>query len=107
MATINYSYGLLVTEPQRKYLTRLMRESRIQYNRAVKTRRRLKGSLQCRKVGVVLRELLSVKKNNVGPRISAIKKRAEDYPNCSFEELTTLYDVRKILPPRLEKRPRV
>ena len=100
MATINYSYGLLVTEPQRKYLTRLMRESRIQYNRAVKTRRRLKGSLQCRKVGVVLRELLSVKKNNVGPRINAINKLAADYPKCSFSELTRLYDVRKILPPR-------
>ena len=104
MATINYSYGLLVTEPQRKYLTRLMRESRIQYNRAVKTRRRLKGSLQCRKVDVVLRELLSVKKNNAGGRISAINKLAGDYPNCSFEELTTLYDVCKLLPPRLERR---
>ena len=64
MKTLNYRYGLLLTQPQRLYLNRLMRESRIQYNRAVATRKRLKGSLQCRKVDVVLREILSAQKDN-------------------------------------------
>ena len=95
--TLNYKFALFPTTPQRRHLGRQMRECRIQYNRAVKTRKRLKGSLLCYKVEPVLREVLSIQKdNNQSLRANAISRLQESYPDISPRDLPTIYDIRNI-----------
>jgi transposase len=74
-----------------------MKECRFQWNRAVKTRRRLKGSLQCFKVAPVIREIFSIQKFNNQPlRAKAIARISESFPDCDARDLPTLYDLNTI-----------
>ena len=97
MKTLNYKYAIFPTKPQKRHLSRQMKECRIQWNRAVKTRRRLKGSLQCYKVGVVLCEVLSIQKGNTqGQRAKALARLQETVTDVSTKDLPVLYDLRKV-----------
>ena len=97
MKTLNYKYAIFPTTPQRRHLSTQMKESRFQWNRAVKTRKRLKGSLQCFKVAPVLREIFSIQKDNTqGLRAKAIARAHESFPDCDTRDLPTLYDLNKI-----------
>ena len=97
MKTLNYKYAIFPTTPQRRHLSTQMKESRFQWNRAVKTRKRLKGSLQCFKVAPVLREIFSIQKfNNQHQRAKAIARAHASFPDCDTKDLPTLYDLNKI-----------
>ncbi|MAG41126.1 MAG: hypothetical protein CL951_04340 [Erythrobacteraceae bacterium] len=94
---LNYKYAIFPTTPQRRHLGRQMRECRVQWNRAVATRKRVKASLQCFKAEPVLREVLSIQKDNSqGLRSKAINRLREAFPNCDPKDLPMLYDLRKI-----------
>ena len=94
---LNYKYGIFPTAPQRKHLTRRMRECRLQYNRAVSTRKRLKGSLLCYKTLPVLHEVMGLEKDNTNPnRRTAIEKVGAAYPNIPKDKWSRIYDLKTI-----------
>lgn len=108
--TLNYKFRLYPTRPQRQALARQLREVRVQYNRAValfgptppyRPRRGrktgLRGTLQCGKAGVVLRQILSLQKSNTqANRAKAISSLIDTYPTVPLEDLPLLYDLRGV-----------
>ena len=94
--TLNYKYAIFPTKPQQRHLSTQMKECRFQWNRAVKMRKRLKGSLQCFKLTPVLREILSIEKENTGPRPKAIARLQASFPDTEAQKLPRLYDLIKI-----------
>lgn len=95
MPTLNYKYRLFPTATQRRQLGRQLREARLQWNRAVATRRRLLATLRCGKADAVLREILGTQKDNAqGNRAKAIAQLVATYPETPLENLPRLYDLR-------------
>lgn len=94
MPTLNYKYSIFPTLPQRRWFARQMRENRIQWNRAVKTRRRLLRSLQCRQIEHVLRTVFSLgRRESNANRAAAVARMSQWFPTAPLESWPILYDL--------------
>lgn len=95
---LNYKYEIFPTKPQKEQLYRILRQVRIQWNRAVTIRKKLKDALRSGQFGYVINELLSEEKNNnQGNRKKAIAKMIESYPNVAPENAPKFYDIKNIV----------
>ena len=88
---LNYKYEIFPTKPQRSQLNRILRETKIQWNKAVTIRRKLKTALVSGQFGHVVKSCLSSEKSNTqGRRSTAIKKK---YSDIDFDSAAKLYDI--------------
>ena len=97
---LNYKYEIFPTKPQRAQLNRILRESRIQWNKAVTIRKKLKTALLSGQVEHVVNTCLSSNKKPTGKRPGAIKKFQTENLSLSSLDLkstTWLYDVKNLV----------
>lgn len=89
---LNYKYEIFPTKPQRAQLNRILRETKIQWNKAVTVRRKLKTALVSGQFDHVIKSCLSSEKSNTqGRRSAAIKKKYSDIDD--FDSAAKLYDI--------------
>ncbi|HEX9860306.1 MAG TPA: helix-turn-helix domain-containing protein, partial [Nitrospirota bacterium] len=75
---LNYKYEIFPTAPQRTQLNKILRGTRLQWNKAVTIRKKLKRALIAGQVEHVINTCLSVEKDNrQSSRKSAIEKFQE------------------------------
>lgn len=92
---LNYKYEIFPTSPQRAQLNRILRETKIQWNKAVTIRRKLKTALVSGNFEHVVKSCLSSEKSNKqGKRSAAIVKK---YPTLDFESAARLYDIANLV----------
>ena len=99
---LNYKYEIFPTQPQRKQLNKILKQAKIQWNKAVTIRKKLKSALIAGQVEYVLKTLLSVsaeKKNWQANRKKAIQKSEEqgDWHSSNFEESARLYNIKTLV----------
>ncbi|MBI4697894.1 MAG: transposase [Nitrospirae bacterium] len=97
---LNYKYEIFPTRPQRYQLNRILRESRIQWNKAVTIRKKLKTALLSGQIKHVVNACLSSDKKARGKRPGAIKKFQDENPSLSVLDLKStarLYDVKNLV----------
>ena len=84
MKTLYSKYAIFPTLPQRRHLSARMKERRIQWNRAVATRKRLRANLECFKLEYVLGQVRSETKGSTHhKRLPGFEKKyAELFPNA-------------------------
>ncbi|MBI4824737.1 MAG: transposase [Nitrospirae bacterium] len=100
MAILNYKYEIFPTQPQRAQLNKILRGTRIQWNKAVTIRRKLKTALNSGQLEHVIKTCLSLEKSNTqGKRSAAIKKK---YPDLDFDLAAKLYDISNLVGKVLE-----
>ncbi len=99
---LNYKYEIFPTKPQRGQLYTLLRQVRLQWNRAVTTRKKLKRALASGQFTYLLEKLSSEERNNnQGQRKRAIMKLMQVYPDVKAEDAPRLYDLRNIIGTKL------
>jgi len=92
---LNYKYEIFPTNPQRAQLNRILRETKIQWNKAVTIRRKLKTALVSGQFEHVVKTCLSSEKSNTqGKRSAAIRKK---YPDSDFDSAAKLYDISNLV----------
>ena len=90
---LNYKYEIFPTKPQRHQLYKILREGRIQWNRAVTVRKKLKRALTSGQFEYVINTILSEEKDNKqGRRRDAISKFLASYPGLDSHLGPRLYD---------------
>ena len=97
---LNYKYEIFPTEPQRRQLNRILRESRLQWNKAVTIRKKLKGALEAGQFEYVIRKCLAgeeAKRETNHKRREAILKILEEHPYLDINSATMLYNLRNII----------
>lgn len=95
---LNYKYEIFPTKPQRIQLHRILRESKIQWNKAVTIRKKIKRALVSNQFEYVLNTCLSTEKNNLqGQRAKAIEKVRSQYPDMDFKTAAHCYEVKNII----------
>lgn len=95
---LNYKYEIFPTRPQRAQLYRILRESKIQWNKAVTIRKKLKNALCSGQFEYVINTCLSTEKNNnQGQRVKAIQKICNQYPEMEFETAAHCYDTKTLV----------
>lgn len=95
---LNYKYEIFPTKPQRSQLYRILRESKIQWNKAVTIRKKLKRALVSGQFEYVINTCLSTEKNNFqGQRKKAIDKFCSQYSDMDFETAARCYDVKALV----------
>lgn len=102
---LNYKYEIFPTLPQRVQLNKILRGTKIQWNKAVTIRRKLKTALNSSQLKYVIETCLSsVKSNTQGKRSAAIKKKYPDLDSDSAAKLyaAKLYDVSNLIGKVLE-----
>lgn len=88
---LNYKYEIFPTSPQRVQLNKILRETKIQWNKAVTIRRKLKTALVSGQFEHIVKLFLSSEKRNTQwKRNAAIKKK---YPDLNFDLAVKLYDI--------------
>lgn len=93
---LNYKYEMFPTQPQRTQLNRILREGRIQWNKAVNVRKKLKTALQKGQIEHVINKCLSSTKSNTqGKRKKAILRKNSE--NLDFDSAAHLYDIRNLV----------
>ena len=93
MPVLNYRYGLLPTRPQRRWLGRTMRESRVQWNRACRTRRRLLRAIACGNIAHLLGTLTSIQKSDTNSNRAAAIQRMAEGMSVDPKDAAVLYDL--------------
>lgn len=107
---LNYKYEIFPTAPQRAHLKKILRQSRIQWNKAVIIRRKLMAALRCGQVEHVVNSCLSIRKpDEQSERKKAIEKFRSAHPEFSAlapHDVGTLFDIStllgKVIPVRAE-----
>jgi len=97
---LNYKYEIFPTAPQRTQLNKILRGTRLQWNKAVTIRKKLKRALIAGQVEHVINTCLSVEKDNrQSSRKSAIEKFQEANPafsSLSFDVAARLHDIKTL-----------
>lgn len=96
---LNYKFEIFPTAPQKKQLNRILRESRLQWNKAVTIRKKLKSALNKGQFEHVINTCLKAgedKSDNNANRKKAIFKLQEKFPSIGFETASKLYDIKNI-----------
>jgi len=95
---LNYKYEIFPTRPQRAQINRVLREARIQWNKAVTVRKKLKKTLVSGQLEHVLKTCLSANKSNKqGQRKRAILKFTNSNPyfqGLDIDSAGRLYDIK-------------
>lgn len=103
---LNHKYEIFPTQPQREQLNIILREGRIQWNKAVTIRRKLRTALISGQVEHVINTCLSSNKSNTqGQRKKAILKFQEKHQQFSvldFNSAAKLYDISNLFEKVLE-----
>lgn len=103
---LNYKYEIYPTRPQRQQLNRILRESRIQWNKAVTIRRKLKRSLASGQIEHVIKTCLSLEKNNKqavrNKAILRFQETKEEFKSLDFDSAANLYDIKNLMGKTLE-----
>lgn len=100
---LNYKYEIFPTKPQKDQLYKVLRQVRLQWNRAVTIRKKLKRALTSGQFDYVISTLLSEERdNNQGQRRKAISKLLDSYPNVDHKDGPKLYDSKNIVGKALE-----
>jgi hypothetical protein len=103
---LNYKFEIFPTRPQRLQLNQILKQSRIQWNKAVTIRRKLRRSLFSGQVEYVLTTCLSLQKKNwQSNRKKAVEKFQKDRAEISaleYESAAKLYDIKNLLGKSLE-----
>lgn len=95
---LNYKYEIFPTAPQKAQLYRILRESKIQWNKAVTIRKKLKAALVSGQIEYVINTCLSAEKSNTqGQRVKAIEKFRAQYPGIDFDTAARCYDVKALI----------
>lgn len=95
---LNYKFEIFPTVPQKKLLNAVLRQEKMQWNKAVTIRKKLKAALVSKQFNYVISTLLSNGKSNTqGNRAAAIMKFQEGFPGLDFAAAAKLYDVKNIV----------
>ncbi len=95
---LNYKYEIFPTKPQRYQLFKILRQVRLQWNRAVTIRKKLIRALTSGQFDYVIETLLSEEKNNYqGQRRSTISKILELHPDVDVKDGPKLYDTKNLI----------
>ena len=98
---LNYKYEIFPTSPQRRQLGKILKHSKIQWNKAVTIRKKLKSALISGQIEYVLNTCLSLEKKNwQAERNRAIKKfqaQNSEFSALDFENAARLYDLANIV----------
>ncbi|MHB8231942.1 MAG: RNA-guided endonuclease InsQ/TnpB family protein [bacterium] len=95
---LNYKYEIFPTAPQKRLLNTVLRQGKLQWNRAVTIRKKLKAALVSKQFDYIISTLLSTgKSNSQGNRSAAIIKFQECYPGLDFASAAKLYDIKNIV----------
>lgn len=95
---LNYKFEIFPTLPQKKLLNAVLRQEKLQWNKAVIVRKKLKAALVSKQFDYVISTLLSNGKSNTqGNRAAAIMKFQEGFPRLDFAAAARLYDVKNIV----------
>lgn len=95
---LNYKFEIFPTLPQKKLLNAILRQEKLQWNKAVTVRKKLKAALVSKQFDYVISALLSNGKSNTqGNRAAAIMKFQEGFPGLDFAAAARLYDVKNIV----------
>lgn len=93
---LNYKYEIFPTQPQKAQLNKILREGRIQWNKAVNIRRKLKTALSKNQIEHVINKCLSSGRSNTqGQRKKAILRKISE--NLDFDSAARLYDIRNLV----------
>jgi transposase len=97
---LNYKYEIFPTAPQRLQLNKILRQTKLQWNRAVTIRKKLKAALIAGQFEHVIKECLSAEKRNTqGKRAATIRNK---YPELDFDMAARLYDIENLVGKVLE-----
>jgi len=97
---LNYKYEIFPTKPQREQLNRTFRQTKIQWNKAVTIRKKLKSALMSGQFEHVIKTYLSAaadKSNTSSNRKKAILKVQQSLPQIDFETAAKLYDIKNLV----------
>ncbi len=95
---LNYKYEIFPTNPQRSQLYKILRQTRLQWNRAVTIRRKLKRALKSGLFNYLIPKLLSEEKdNNQGQLRKAISNLLDAYPNVDQKQGPRFYDTKNLV----------
>jgi transposase len=95
---LNYKFEIFPTKPQRDQLYKILRQVRIQWNRAVTIRRKLKRALVSGQFDYIIRTILSEEKDNTqGQRRKAISKLLATHPGVESRFGPRLYDTKNLV----------
>ncbi len=95
---LNYKFEIFPTKPQRNQLFKTLRQVRIQWNRAVTIRKKLKGALVSGQFNYVINTILSEERNNnQGQRKKAITKVLLLFPDVNSQDGPKLYDIKNLV----------
>lgn len=98
MPYLNYKYEIFPTKPQKAQIYRILRETRLQWNKAVNIRKKLKAALVSGQIEYIINTCLSTEKNdNQANRRYAIEKICSLYPNITFETAAHCYNVKNLI----------
>jgi len=92
---LNYKYEIFPTRPQRVQLNRILRETRIQWNKAVIVRKKLKAALVAGQFDHVVKKCLSLEKwDGQGNRRRAIERFMSTHDGLDFDSAAKLFDIK-------------
>ena len=95
---LNYKYEIFPTKPQRYQLYKILRQVRLQWNRAVTIQKKLKRALTSGQFYYIIKTLLSEEKdNNQAQRRKAISKIVDSYPSVALKDGPQLYDTKNLV----------
>ena len=95
---LNYKFEIFPTAPQRKRLNTVLRHERLQWNKAVTVRKKLKAALVSKQFEYIIDSLLSNGKSNTqSTRAAAIAKFMDGFPGIGFASAAKLYDIKNIV----------
>ena len=100
---LNYKYEIFPTKPQRTQLNKILRQTKIQWNKAVTIRRKLKASLLAGQFDHVVKKCLSLEKwGGQVNRRKAIERFMQTHPGLDFDSAAKLYDIKNLVGKTIE-----
>lgn len=95
---LNYKYEIFPTAPQKRRLNTVLWQERLQWNKAVTIRKKLKAALVSKQFKYIIGSLCSNGKSNTqGNRAAAIIKFQDGFPGLDFTAAAKLYDIKNIV----------
>ncbi len=95
---LNYKYEIFPTKPQRMQLNRILRQTRIQWNKAVTIRKKLKAALVAGQFDHVVKKCLSLEKwDGQGNRRRAIERFMSTHDGLDCDSGARLYDIKNFV----------
>lgn len=97
---LNYRYEIFPTTPQRQKLNKILREAKIQWNKAVTIRRKLKTALNKGQFFYIINTCLKAgedKSDKNANRKKAILKLQGSFRGIDFNTASRLYDIKNLV----------